>query len=155
MRRLGADLRVNPMSIYHYVDSKAALLDGLLELIAEDAGQVAVGPGPWPEQLHRLADAFRERSLAHRNLIRYALTIDDFIQRDGPMWRSLCSILRTAGLREAEVPRVGAVLAAMVGGLLLTEVNGTMQRLVDGDESEHTGFPLAVRLLVDGVAARI
>jgi hypothetical protein len=93
------------------------------------------------------------------------------------MWHALCTILRSAGLDADEVPRVGAVLAAMVGGLLFTEVNGTMRRLVSGEsavqsraaagrsdgepsvrsrvESDDTGFSLAVWLLIDGVAARV
>lgn len=79
----------------------------------------------------------------------------EFIQRDGPMWRSLCEVLRGAGLPEAEVEKVGAVLAALVGGLLLTEVNGTMRRLIGADDAEDTGFALAVWLLIDGVAARV
>jgi AcrR family transcriptional regulator len=158
MRKLAADLGVNPMSIYHHVANKAALLGGLIELVADGARQVEVGPGTWQQQLHRLACEFRTLSLAHRNLIRYAFTTDDFIQRDGPMWHALCTILRSAGLDADEVPRVGAVLAAMVGGLLFTEVNGTMRRLVSGSldgESDDTGFSLAVWLLIDGVAARV
>ncbi len=154
MRKLAGVLGVNPMSLYHHVANKAALLDGLIELVADGARQVVIGPGTWQEQLHRLAYEFRALSLAHRNLIRYAFTVDDFIRRDGPMWHALCAILRSAGLSPDEVPRIGAVLAAMVGGLLLTEVNGTMRRLVGGDESDDTGFALAVRLLIDGVAAR-
>ena len=169
MRKLAADLGVNPMSLYHHVANKAALLDGLIGLVAEGARQVEVGPGTWQEQLHRLAHEFRTLSLAHRNLIRYAFTTDDFIQRDGPMWHALCTILRSAGLGADQVPRVGAVLAAMVGGLLFTEVNGTMRRLVGDDSAGEpsvrsraaagrsdgdTGFSLAVWLLIDGVAAR-
>jgi len=155
MRKLAADLGVNPMSLYHHVENKAALLDGLTRLVAAGANEVAVGPGTWQEQLHRLAYEFRALSLAHRNLIRHAFTSDDFIQRNGPMWRALRTILGSAGLSEPEAERVGAVLAAMVGGLLLTEVNGTMRRLVGADESDDTGFALAVWLLIDGVAARV
>jgi hypothetical protein len=124
-------------------------------MVTEGAGTVVVGPGTWQEQLHRLAHEFRALSLAHRNLIRYAFTSDDFIQRDGPMWRALRTILQTTGLPEPEAERVGAVLAALVGGLLLTEANGTMRRLVGADASDDAGFNLAVRLLIDGVAARV
>jgi AcrR family transcriptional regulator len=33
MRRLGARLGVDPMAVHHYVPSKAALLDGVVELL--------------------------------------------------------------------------------------------------------------------------
>jgi AcrR family transcriptional regulator len=154
MRKLAADLGVNPMSLYHHVRNKADLLAGLTTMVTEVAREVDVGPGTWQEQLYRLAYEFRALSLTHRNLIRYAFSSDDFVQRDGPMWRSLFAILRTAGLDEPEAERVGAVLAALVGGLLLTEVNGTMRRLVGDEDSDDTGFSLAVWLLIDGVAAR-
>jgi AcrR family transcriptional regulator len=33
MRRLGAELGVNPMSIYHHLPDKAAVIAGLVELV--------------------------------------------------------------------------------------------------------------------------
>ncbi|MEV0897795.1 TetR/AcrR family transcriptional regulator C-terminal domain-containing protein [Actinoplanes sp. NPDC049802] len=118
------------------------------------ARDITVIEGTWQEQLRRLAYEFRAFSLAHRDLIRYAFAADDFIQRDGPMWRSLCAVVRDAGLRESDVERTGAVPAVLVGGLLHTEVNGMMSRLVGAGEAEDAGFALAVELLIDGVAAR-
>ncbi|BEL12543.1 hypothetical protein Q0Z83_107340 [Actinoplanes sichuanensis] len=155
MRKLAGQLGVNPMSIYHHVENKAALLDGLTRLVTDGARHIAVGEGTWQEQLRNLAYEFRSLSLAHRNLIRYAFASDDFIQRDGPMWRTLCTVLRTAGLPESEVERTGAVLAVLVGGLLHTEVNGTMRRLIGSGQADDAGFALAVQLLIDGVAARV
>jgi AcrR family transcriptional regulator len=155
MRKLAAQLRVNPMSIYHHVENKAALLAGITVLVTDGARHIAVGDGTWQQQLRNLAYEFRSLSLAHRNLIRYAFASDDFIQRDGPMWRTLCTVLRSAGLPEAEVERTGAVLAVLVGGLLHTEVNGTMGRLIGSGQADDAGFALAVDLLIDGVAARV
>ncbi|WP_433791096.1 TetR family transcriptional regulator [Actinoplanes sp. CA-252034] len=155
MRKLAGQLGVNPMSIYHHVENKAALLDGLTRLVTDGARHIAVGEGTWQQQLRNLAYEFRSLSLAHRHLIRYAFTSDDFIQRDGPMWRTLCTVLRSAGLPETEVERTGAVLAVLVGGLLHTEVNGTMRRLVGSGQAEDAGFALAVDLLIDGVAAAV
>jgi AcrR family transcriptional regulator len=155
MRKLAADLGVNPMSLYHHVRNKAALLEGLTAMVTAGASEVAVGDGTWQQQLHQLAYAFRALSLTHPHLIRYAFTSDDFIQREGPMWLALVGILRTAGLPAGEAERVGAVLSALVGGLLLTEVNGTMRRLIGTDDAGDTGFELAVWLLIDGVAARV
>ncbi|WP_106324532.1 TetR/AcrR family transcriptional regulator [Actinoplanes italicus] len=155
MRKLAGELGVNPMSIYHHVENKAALLDGITRLVTDGARHVVVGEGTWQEQLRHLAYEFRALSLAHSNLIRYAFAGDDFIQRDGPMWRTLCTVLRTAGLPEAEVERTGAVLAVLVGGLLHTEVNGTMRRLIGSGQADDAGFALAVDLLIAGVAARV
>ncbi|BBH63593.1 hypothetical protein ACTI_02780 [Actinoplanes sp. OR16] len=155
MRRLAADLGVNPMSLYHHVPGKAALLDGVTRLVTDGARHIEPAGGTWQEQLRQLAYEFRTLSLAHRNLIRHAFASDDVIQRDGPMWRTLCEVLRGAGLPESEVERTGAVLAVLVGGLLHTEVNGTMRRLIGEGQADDTGFSLAVDLLIDGIAARV
>jgi AcrR family transcriptional regulator len=38
MRRLGAELGVDPMAVYHYIPNKAALLDGLTEAVMNELG---------------------------------------------------------------------------------------------------------------------
>jgi hypothetical protein len=62
-------------------------------------------------------------------------------------------VLRSAGLPETDVERTGAVLAVLVGGLLHTEVNGTMRRLIGSGQAEDAGFAPVVDLLIDGVTA--
>ncbi|WP_198170557.1 TetR/AcrR family transcriptional regulator [Actinoplanes awajinensis] len=155
MRKLAAELGVNPMSLYHHVANKAAVVNGITRLVTDGARDIAVGPGRWPDQLRQLAYAFRALSLAHPHLMRHAFAGDDFIQRRGPMWQALCDVLRTAGLPEAEVEQTGAVLTVLVGGLLLTEVNGTMRRLIGADAADDAGFALAVDLLINGIATRV
>jgi AcrR family transcriptional regulator len=155
MRKLAAELDVNPMSLYHHVANKAAVVDGITRLVTDGARDIAIGPGRWPDQLRQLAYEFRALSLAHPSLMRHAFAGDDFIQRRGPMWQSLCAVLRGAGLPAAEVEQTGAVLAVLVGGLLLTEVNGTMRRLIGADAADDAGFALAVDLLINGIATRL
>jgi len=43
MRRLGAELGVEAMSIYHHIPGKEAILDGLVELVTGDLGRGEVG----------------------------------------------------------------------------------------------------------------
>jgi|SwirhisoilCB1_FD_contig_51_5811247_length_1002_multi_3_in_0_out_0_1 AcrR family transcriptional regulator len=38
MRKLGAELGVDPMAVYHYIPNKAALLDGLTEAVMNELG---------------------------------------------------------------------------------------------------------------------
>jgi TetR/AcrR family tetracycline transcriptional repressor len=40
MRRLGAELGVDPMAVYYYVPSKAALLDGIVDAVIMELGDV-------------------------------------------------------------------------------------------------------------------
>ncbi|GAA1592064.1 TetR/AcrR family transcriptional regulator [Actinoplanes couchii] len=147
MRKLAAELGVNPMSIYHHVDNKAALLDGITRMVTAEVKDITVSDGPWPDQLRRLAYEFRALTLTHRHLLRYILASDDFTQRDGPMWRTLRTVLRSAGIAEAELNQTAMVLVMLIGGLLHTEAEGAEHR-------DDSTFALAVELLIDGIAAR-
>jgi len=69
MRRLAADLGVNPMSIYHHLPNKAAVIGGLAQLVFD--GLDLPDPGesvPWQEQVKAAARAYRAALRAHPNL---------------------------------------------------------------------------------------
>jgi AcrR family transcriptional regulator len=75
MRRLAATLEVNPMSLYHHLPNKAAVLAGLAELVF--AGLELPDPGdavPWQEQLKDAARAYRNALRAHPNLALQVLS---------------------------------------------------------------------------------
>ena len=65
MRRLGAELGVEAMSLYKHVASKEALLDGVRELLLADLA-AAPAPGPdWADELLGFARRYRALGLAH------------------------------------------------------------------------------------------
>ena len=64
MRKLAARLGVSPMSLYHHVADKHALIEGIAEAIMRDL----VIPGPdvaWDEAIRDLATSFRAITLEH------------------------------------------------------------------------------------------
>jgi TetR/AcrR family transcriptional regulator, tetracycline repressor protein len=67
MRRLGAELGVEAMSLYKHVAGKEAILDGIRELlIAEFAATLPPGPATgWRDDLARFARAYRSVGRAH------------------------------------------------------------------------------------------
>lgn len=68
MRRLGADLGVEAMSLYKHVPGKEAILDGVRELLLQEfAATLALDePGvDWREHLGRFAHAYRALGIAH------------------------------------------------------------------------------------------
>ncbi|MEU4208450.1 TetR/AcrR family transcriptional regulator C-terminal domain-containing protein [Streptomyces sp. NPDC026206] len=77
MRRLGTELGVEAMTLYHYVAGKDALLDGLVERVFARALPVAAagddGPG-WRTVLASYADALRETLLRHPGVLPLAAT---------------------------------------------------------------------------------
>lgn len=71
MRRLAQELGVNPMSLYHHLRDKDALLDAMLDAVVagiEPGGPAAAedGEGPrWTDELRALVLAARRQVLAH------------------------------------------------------------------------------------------
>src|SRR3984957_20230015 len=61
MRKLGAALGVEAMTLYHYVPNKAALLDGLVEWVLEHSATApALADGlSWDRMLRRYAETLR------------------------------------------------------------------------------------------------
>ncbi|WP_406206602.1 TetR/AcrR family transcriptional regulator C-terminal domain-containing protein [Kitasatospora sp. NBC_01560] len=75
MRRLGTGLGVEAMTLYHYVPNKAALLDGLVELVVSAVRADTTAPAErWPEHLRRFAVAFRAELLRHPGVIPLVAT---------------------------------------------------------------------------------
>ncbi|WP_433163674.1 TetR/AcrR family transcriptional regulator C-terminal domain-containing protein [Kribbella sp. CA-247076] len=75
MRRLAATLGVNPMSLYHHLPNKAAVLAGLAELVFADLEQPDPGDAvPWQDQLKDAARTYRSALQAHPNLALQVLS---------------------------------------------------------------------------------
>lgn len=73
MRRLAQALERDAMSLYHYADNKAALLDGVVELVLSD---LVINPdaADWTQELRSLAHRYRGLALAHPNVIPLLVT---------------------------------------------------------------------------------
>ena len=71
MRKLGAALGVEAMTLYHYVPNKAALLDGLVEWVLQhSATPPALANGlSWDQVLRRYAETLRLTLLGHPRVL--------------------------------------------------------------------------------------
>lgn len=74
MRRLGSELGVEAMALYHHVGSKDALLDGLVEQLFLTSLPEPIEGEPWREALHRHARGILDTLLAHPNLVPVVLS---------------------------------------------------------------------------------
>jgi AcrR family transcriptional regulator len=96
MRKLGQELGVNPMSLYHHVRDKDALLDAMIDVlvgeIAPAAGSTSTGAPTWTEEVRVLIQAARRIMLRHPWVVRVLQ------QRDSPtpgMLRHVDRVLAT------------------------------------------------------------
>jgi AcrR family transcriptional regulator len=64
MRRLGAELGVEAMTLYHYLPNKDALLDGIVERVMAQA-ETRLADGPWDRALTAYARSLRAVLLRH------------------------------------------------------------------------------------------
>jgi AcrR family transcriptional regulator len=72
MRKLGSELGVEAMALYHYFPSKAAVLDGVVASILEQLEVPppgSVGAGDWPAVLCQVARSLRRLGCDHPNVV--------------------------------------------------------------------------------------
>jgi TetR/AcrR family transcriptional regulator, tetracycline repressor protein len=142
MRRLGTELGVEGMALYHYVPSKDALLDGMVERVVGMAQTTPAAGQPWREMLRDFAFSYRSALLRHPGVLplvatRPVMTVDAFraVERAAALLtasgfsldqalavingltmfvigHSLAAVGRTPGSEEPE-PDVGALVATL------------------------------------------
>ena len=73
MRRLGAELGVEAMTLYHYLPNKDALLDGVVERVMAEA-ETGLAAGPWDRALTDYARSLRATLLRHPGAVLLVAT---------------------------------------------------------------------------------
>ncbi|MDA3646291.1 TetR/AcrR family transcriptional regulator C-terminal domain-containing protein [Saccharopolyspora indica] len=123
MRRLGAELGVEAMTLYHYVANKDALLDGLVEQLLAEAAVPQVGSGTWQADLRDYAHALRDALLAHPNAIPLVVSRPAVTPRNLEILEGVLRTLRDAGFPLEVGLDVLFSLAGFVVGQVATEVS--------------------------------
>lgn len=124
MRRLGAELGVDPMAVYHYIPNKAALLDCLVDAIMTELG---VPPKredtqTWDEWVIAMFNAYRKVLRAHPNALQVAATRPVMSYTGMKAGEAIMAELTGAGLELDNAIEVMKVMMTMVVGMALAEV---------------------------------
>jgi TetR/AcrR family transcriptional regulator, tetracycline repressor protein len=136
MRRLGAELGVDPMAVYGYVPDKAALFDGVVELVLTEI-RLPARTGVWAEDLRAVARAARTTVLAHPHVVPLLGTRPPITEPAFALVEAVTSILLEAGLSEEQAADGFDCLGRLVIGHALAEVGRPLGGNVDGGEEEH------------------
>jgi len=72
-RRLGQELGRDAMALYRHAPDRAALLDGIVELVLDEL-EIPDGGEDWQSQLSRTAHDFRRIGLAHPHVVSLIVT---------------------------------------------------------------------------------
>jgi AcrR family transcriptional regulator len=147
MRKLAAELDVNPMSLYHHVANKTELIKEVCLANLDDLDL----PGadlPWQDQVRALAHAYRTLARTYPTLWRYILNHPEIIEeRQGTLWDILFRILPLAGVAEGERARMTGILYGFVSGILLVETLGHIT-----DDAADESFDAAVDIIIRGIS---
>src|SRR5687767_9030392 len=138
MRRLGQQLGRDPMSLYRYAANRAALLDGVTELVLNE---LAIFPDnkDWQTQLRRIAHDLRLLALRHPNvvplLVTRPLSTPLGLRPLGTLrpLEQILSLLTEAGFDPADALHVYRAYYGFLYGHILNELQ---EYIVDPEENE-------------------
>jgi AcrR family transcriptional regulator len=170
MRKLATALDANPMSLYHHVPNKDAVLRGVARMVGAQFRTATHEGLPWQDRVRQLAKDFRSLAHRHPELMSYSFGRPDFIQPEDPFWLGLTAVLEDAGVPQEETPQVAAPVSAAMIGVLVAEINGALQQWAilppatssssDDERAEARPddsrmFHLALEMIITGLEGRL
>lgn len=154
MRRLGAELGVQAMSLYRHLPNKQAVVEGARDLIFEELeGLRPATPGdePWDAGLVAMARAFRDICRRHPHALSlFATDVDRAYAASAAFYEPVLESLVAAGFTDAEAAEaVRVVVRYVLSTELLTASVTTMRRPLQPHEIARLGEerPLTGRLV--------
>ena len=123
MRRLGAELGVEAMSLYRHVADRAALLDALADHLAGQFEPRAASED-WPEALRHFASELR--AIARRHPAAFALVGTRVLSTPNELRpiEAVLASLRRGGFTPARAVSAYRLVSAYARGYALSEVEG-------------------------------
>ena len=160
IRRLGAQLGVEGMALYHYIHCREDLLDGIVELVIDDLygdPEVHLTTDHWEDYLYRLAHGVRRIALAHPQVFPLIATRPPAAPWVRPPLRSLrwmesfLDTLHRCGFTDAGCVAAYRAFSSFLLGHLLLEVSARGADLspiqqADPDDPPTTGLSEYPRL---------
>ncbi|MEU6991041.1 TetR/AcrR family transcriptional regulator C-terminal domain-containing protein [Streptomyces sp. NPDC046465] len=121
VRRLAVELGVDPMSIYHHIKGKAALLDAMSEaVLAEVAPATDDGAAQsWEAIARRTAHGYRDMAYRHPRVFPLLVTRAQTSPVAVAALEELVAAMRGAGLPDRVVADAPMVLFSFLNGHLL------------------------------------
>jgi AcrR family transcriptional regulator len=160
MRRLEAALDRDPMILYRHAPGKAALLDGVVEVVL---GQLSVDPADpdWAGQLRAVARDYRALALAHPHvvplLVTRPLATPLALRPRGTLrpLEDLLDLLTRAGFSGADALHIYRALFGFLNGHVLNELQELVDNPNETDDLLRLGLhrlPIAEFPLLRGLA---
>ncbi|MFJ8864380.1 TetR/AcrR family transcriptional regulator C-terminal domain-containing protein [Streptomyces sp. NPDC102473] len=154
VRRLGQELGVDPMSIYHHVKGKAALLDAMSEaVLAEVAATVYDDAADgWEDIARRTAHGYREMAYRHPQVFPLLVTRAQTSPVAISALERLVAAMREAGLPDRLVADAPMVLFSFLNGHLLARIGAAPDEpgaVPAFDAADHPAMAALTPLMAD------
>jgi TetR/AcrR family tetracycline transcriptional repressor len=128
MRRLGAELGVDPMAAYYHIPNNEALLDAIVEAVMAEIDLASDDQSASPEErIMNAARAYRDVMLAHANALPIVLSRGPRTPEASRPVELLIGILRDAGLPPLRALAGMNAIAAAVRGTVGMAASGPLE----------------------------
>ncbi|MCX4446231.1 TetR/AcrR family transcriptional regulator [Streptomyces sp. NPDC087866] len=126
VRRLAQELGVDPMSIYHHIKGKAALLDAMSEAVLNEVAAATDDntAGEWEDVARRTAHAYRDMAYRHPRVFPLLVTRAQTSSVAINALERLVTAMRAAGLPDQVAADAPMVLFSFLNGHLLARTGG-------------------------------
>ena len=165
MRRLGQALGRDPMVLYRHAPNKAALLDGVAEIVLDQLSVDTTAPD-WADQLRTVAREFRRLAMAHPRvvplLVTRPLATPLGLRPRGTLrpLENILELLTRAGFTGPDALHIYRALFGFLHGHILNELQELVERPEETDALLRLGlhrlpineFPL-IRSLAPALAS--
>jgi AcrR family transcriptional regulator len=135
MRRLAEELDVGTMTLYGYFESKAQLLEAVIDAVADESGleSAPARRRPWKEELRGLMQTLRDALVRHPSLVRLRLDRPLMTAKAFRMTEAGMRALREAGFDDREASRAFRSLFLFTFGFAAFNVH------TDDDDTRRAG----------------
>lgn len=123
MRKLGASLGVEAMSLYNYVANKDDLYEGIAALLLELVEVPDHRPGEWRREVTDLCLSVRAMGVAHPNAFPLLITQTHTSLEGWAPFLAGFVALREAGLPDADAIEAVSTISAFIVGAILLELS--------------------------------
>ena len=123
MRKLGAELNVEAMSLYNHVPNKDALLDGMVETFLGGL-EVPREVAGWEERVREAYRAFRRLALAHPNVFPLLVLRPPDTMDGAWLVEEFMKTLRGAGFDAPTALHAFRTLSGYTTGYVMAEIRG-------------------------------
>jgi AcrR family transcriptional regulator len=123
MRKLGAELGVEAMSLYNHVPNKSALLDGMVEVLL---GELEVPPenGSWDERIREGYRSFRRLAHEHPNVFPLLVNRPPDTMDGAWLVEEFLKTLGEAGFGKEAALHAFRALSSYTFGYAMAEIRG-------------------------------